>query len=379
MANQNDQTEPVSDPMGDLYAFIHRSTVGAMTARHGGKEGKEASVKVFAAIRNAISTAKNPHNFASCTDLSILNCINQSIDLDLYPGGPNPNVYLVPQSPRKGEAMEMQWRITHRGLCTLAARAGFSLAAIPVAKGDHIEVEMGDVVSHRPADLSRSPTMGTLLGFVVAIKRQRDGVALTRAWVPADIITARQAKARDQSIWQAWPMEMSAKTAIKYVFARGIAVIESLDAIIAADTAAEIEEAAQPMETARRVAVVAAPQIAASTPLPESRQLAAPTIEAEWAPPPADLVPAVQPAPEPAQRTQAAAPGWGAALKPQIAALASAMGRAEPVTVGAARSLLASAGIDKPDALPIDILTKAIIDAAAEAAVNAAERAPDAR
>ncbi|MFZ9292580.1 MAG: recombinase RecT, partial [Ilumatobacteraceae bacterium] len=329
MANHNATTEAPADPMGDLYAFIHRSTVGAMTARHGGEKGKEAAVKVFAAIRNAISTAKNPFNFASCTDQSILNCINQSIDLDLYPGGPNPNVYLVPQSPRKGEPMEMQWRITHRGLATLAARAGYALAAVPVAKGDHIEVDMGDVVSHRPADLSRSPTMGTLLGFIVIIKRQRDGVAPTRAWVPADVITARKDKARDQSIWQAWPMEMSAKTAIKYVFARGIAVIESLDAIIAADTAAEIEEAAQTVEVTRRTVAMPAPAIAGPAPLPESRQLAAPAIEeAEWSPPADPIhVATTQPAPTQTTRSAPTPPPWLSANRERIAALAAAMSR----------------------------------------------------
>lgn len=372
MANPNATTEPVADPMGDLYAFIHRSTVGAMTARHGGEKGKEAAVKVFAAIRNAISTAKNPFNFASCTDQSILNCINQSIDLDLYPGGPNPNVYLVPQSPRKGEPMEMQWRITHRGLATLAARAGYALAAVPVAKGDHIEVDMGDVVSHRPADLSRSPTMGNLLGFIVVVKRQRDGVALTRAWVPADIITARQAKARDQSIWQAWPMEMSAKTAIKYVFARGIAVIESLDAIIAADTAAEIEEAAQPVEATRRTVTMSAPAITGPAPLPESRQLAAPAIEeAEWSPPPSDPVPVTQPAQPQATRAAPAVPPWLSANRDRIAALAAAMGRPAG-TVGQARAILAELGITTPDAMEPADLTAAL----AEAAVSAAEREP---
>lgn len=371
MANPNTTTEPVADPMGDLYTFIHRSTVAAMHARHGGDSGKEAAVKVFSAIRNAISTAKNPQAFASCTDLSILNCINQSINLDLYPGGPNPNVYLVPQSPRKGEPMEMQWRITHRGLATLAARAGYALAAVPVAKGDHIEVDMGDVVSHRPADLSRSPTMGNLLGFIVVVKRQRDGVALTRAWVPADVITARQAKARDQSIWQAWPMEMSAKTAIKYVFARGIAVIESLDAIIAADTAAEIEDAAQAVEVTRRTVTVAAPALTGPAPLPESRQLAAPAIEeAEWSPPPADPVP-VTTQPTSTQATRAA-PAWPGALRAEIAALALAMGRAAPTTIGAARSLRADAGIAAPDAMESADLAADL----AEATVAAAEREP---
>jgi recombinational DNA repair protein RecT len=268
MSNDNTQT-PQTDPLEELFRFIRTSAVGAMHARHGSDKGKEAAVRVFAAIRTAISTAKRPQAFAECTDISILNCINLSIDYNLFPGGPNPMVYLVPQAPSKGSQPEMQWRITSRGLSALAARAGYSLNAVPVAAEDDFEINMGSVARHRPKNPAKFPTAANLIGYAVVVRRVGSSEILFSPWVPAEAITDRRAKSRDQSVWNDWFIEMGWKTAVKFCFARGTVVIEAIEQVVSRDTQYDLTEdepaqaAAAPAARAFAVPAAAPRQIAA--------------------------------------------------------------------------------------------------------------------
>jgi hypothetical protein len=136
-------------------------------------------------------------------------------------------VYLVPQAARRGEPPALQWRITHRGLCVLAYRAGFALRAVPVHVDDHLDVSLGEVQSHSAAAESWPESLAELRGVAVVVRDIARGQDVIRAWVPAVVIDRRRRVSRDGSVWEAWPIEMAQKTAIKYAFARGAVPVDS--------------------------------------------------------------------------------------------------------------------------------------------------------
>ena len=198
-----------------------------------GKAGEQAAQRITMAVLGAMQAARDPSAFHHCTDLSLANCIALSAQTGLLPGGPSPSVYLVPQSARRGEPPELQWRITHRGISVLAYRSGFALRAVPVAAADFLSVSLGEVVEHAPDGTSWPSTLEELQGIAVCVKDLDRGRDVIRAWVAMPVIAARRALARSSNIWQKWPIEMAQKTAIKYCLARGVLPLDSAELSVA--------------------------------------------------------------------------------------------------------------------------------------------------
>lgn len=230
----------------------------------GTERGQQAAQRITMAILGAMQTARSPQAFHDATDLSLADCIALSAQTGLLPGGPNPSVYLVPQAARRGEPPALQWRITHRGLCVLAYRAGFALRAVPVHVDDHLTVSLGEVLDHTAAAESWPESLAELRGVAVIVRDLARGQDVIRAWVPAVVIDRRRRTSRDGSVWEAWPIEMAQKTAIKYAFARGSVPIDSpeLSEALAGDSRADIidtqAESAAPTARPSRIPSAAA-------------------------------------------------------------------------------------------------------------------------
>jgi len=176
---------------------------------------RKAAGRTALAYANAARTAKDPAAIYSCSQASIMTCVVNSAVTGLMPGGAHPVVWLV---PKKGE---LQWWLSHRGICTLALRAGYNIIAVPVHVDDEVEVEFGEVTRHEADPESWANKLDDLKGVYVCIKRLSDGALIGRPWLPIGAIKKRSAKAMTQSVWNEWPVEQAQKTAIKWVIARG--------------------------------------------------------------------------------------------------------------------------------------------------------------
>jgi recombinational DNA repair protein RecT len=389
MSNHHNQPPP-RDPLQSLINTVAHHAHETAMARLSGDKGKAAAAKIFDAVMSAVRTARNPSAFATCTEGSIITCIALSMETDLYPGGPNPSVYLVPQSPRKGAPPEMQWRLSARGMMKLANRAGYSIICSLVSANDQIDVQFGEAVSHRPADISVQPGMEDTVGAVVTIRRATSATPLVRYWVARSIIDARRASGNDGEPWSRWWASMAQGAAIRETFARGVAPIEEMEAIMQRETSLDIQAIEAHAEPA---AATPPPARAFNVPPPAraiaapngARQIAGPPIEEDWTPPPfGDPVPTQQAAP-PAQAATPADPvktlrAQRATLIAEIADLSGISGD----TVTRARAVMRAAGcaeVANPDeaalTTQIDLLTAHL----AEAKVAALERdgSPDAR
>jgi len=192
----------------------------------GTREGKAASARVGLAFAAAARAAKKPEVLYQCSPESVGTAVAMSALTGLMPGGPHPAVWLVPK--RSHGTWHMQWWLSHRGIATLALRHGYQVMAVPVALTDHLEIEFGEVVAHTPNG-DYPEDLAELAGVYLTIRTIETGVVLCRPWMPLAAIEQRRRKALTDDIWQAWPLEMAAKTALHWAMARGMLPIEGLD------------------------------------------------------------------------------------------------------------------------------------------------------
>lgn len=255
---------------------IQQTAQRQLAARLGTEEGKRAAQSVVMAYLAAMTSARDPSAYLACSDASVAACVATSIDTGLHPGGPNPTVYLVPQASRRGEQPQLQWRITHRGLAILAARAGYAISAPAVGISDRVKVSLGEVIEHEADPAAWPESMGDLLGCALVVRRLDDGIVLCRAWLPRAAILQRRAKARDKGIWDEWPLEQAWKTTIKWGAARGLIPMDSpeMRAALAADARGDIEQS-EPAPVVRPRGM-AALGLSGPEPVPESRRIEAP-------------------------------------------------------------------------------------------------------
>ena len=234
-----------------------RERITAMAASYlsdimDGDEGRKAAGRIGLSYAAAARAARDPSALFRCSPASIAAAVAMSALTELYPGGPMPVCWLV---PRGGE---LQWMISHRGLCELSARAGINLRAIPVNRSDDLEVSGGDVVHHVSDPDAWPSSLDDLRGVYVRIQRAADGLVLGQPWLPAKAIQQRAQAQGSGPVWRKWPVEMAQKTAIKWAVARGYVQIsgDPMRHAIEADRAAEQPQA--PAITDRRAAQAAA-------------------------------------------------------------------------------------------------------------------------
>lgn len=271
----------------------------------GQERAKVAACRIGIAINAAVRAAKNPNDILQCSPGSVVSCIASAVSLDLYPRTANSPVWLI---PKQGS---LQLWVSHVGYATLAQRAGISLRAVPVHNDDHYRVQFGDIAEH---DVNAEPVrFDDLAGVYVVIKRIADGAVIGMPWVSAAIIKKRKENKGAGPVWQSWPIEMAQKTAIKYLVARGILVIDLPEMSIAmdADTASETDGGditSDIIEDRAPAPIVGAAELlnvdTSDGPPPfEDAEMIEPDAESlAPAPPEADPEPQAKPAPTPAPK-----------------------------------------------------------------------------
>ena len=220
----------------DFKLNVNRMAGNLLTQWVGEERAAEATGRILAAFSASAMSARDPRDFYACTPVSVAQCIATAALTGIMPStGATALAYLVPQRARRGEAPQLQYMLSHRGIAALAKRAGMLIYAIPVGHDDKLEVSGGEVVEHS-ADIDNPPTtLKELRGCIVIVKASETGMVLFRGWVPMKLIEARRAESRSAgssySPWSRWPVEMSQKTALHYAIGRAWVVIDDAEAV----------------------------------------------------------------------------------------------------------------------------------------------------
>ena len=228
-------------PAQAVYRDARRAAMVAL-AQGDPERSEAAAARVALAFQAAASGAPKPEAWRGLDPASIAACVGASIATDLYPGGAMAPVYLVPQGG------QLQWRITHRGLCELARRDGYHLRAVPVGRADELEQSFGLVTDHRQVG-PRPSKLADLAGVIVVVRHMttRDEMAF---FVDHETIDARRRSSRmsGRGPWVDWPIEMAIKTSILYLAARGTLPISTglRDVLEAERVTAAVVEAPEP-------------------------------------------------------------------------------------------------------------------------------------
>lgn len=231
-----------------------------LLASVGDDAARAAVARVALAVRGQRARAKPAQqaDWDRCAPASYVAAIEWCARHRLHPGGSPPTVYLLPQ------AGELQARITHIGYATLAARVGIRLRTVPVGRGDHLEVDLGVIVSHR-ADLDAEPqTLEDLRG--VAVCYSVAGQPETRLWVGMSAIRAARSASRSRGgPWETHPVQMARAAAIRAAFRRGDIIAEGMelpedpDEVAAQREAERVERARGPAADLARARQLALP------------------------------------------------------------------------------------------------------------------------
>jgi phage RecT family recombinase len=205
-------------PANQFRSIVETKASDFLQTMMGTESGANAAGQVALAFRQAAQTNDRLY---SCDPASVAQAVALSAMTGLMPGGPLPDVYLLPRGKN------LQWQVSHRGFAKLAARNGVRLRTKAVFETDEFRVVEGTepVLTHVP-DLDAEQSWDTLNAVYVVAHYQngsKDFVVIRKA----DIEKRRansDAWKRDKtrSPWGQWPIEMALKTGLRYAFARGI-------------------------------------------------------------------------------------------------------------------------------------------------------------
>lgn len=254
----------------------------------GEDRAREAAGRMNAALTAVTSAARDPSDFYKCTPRSVANAIAIAALCGIMPGGNDSTAlaYVVPRRPRKDEAPQLQYSLSHRGLNAVARRCGQTMVAIPIGHRDDIHVDDAGEVVIISRDLDAPPTdENGLRGVVVLVKEIATGNVTCRGWVPKLLIEERRKKsaAGDSKYgpWFNWYVEMAMKTAMKYAVSRGWCVIDDTESTraISADDDMDVIDTTATVQQPRTIAEVAAEVHHETQPATPTPQQAAWTVD----------------------------------------------------------------------------------------------------
>ncbi len=227
---------PARNVPQQFRAMAARIAGDLLTTWVGEERAKEAVGRISAALSASAAAARDPQDFYDCTPASIATCVAIAALTGIMPStGPAALAYIIPQRPRKGEAPQLQYSLSHRGLNALARRCGQTMIAVPIGVQDEVQIDgFGQAVIQR-MNMDDPPTKwDELRGVVVVVRELTTNNVIHRGWVPKKIIEARRAMSRtaksDYSPWNHWPIEMACKTAMHYSIGRAWCVIDDTEA-----------------------------------------------------------------------------------------------------------------------------------------------------
>ena len=189
-----------------------------LQAMVGTEGGSLAAGRVALAFRQAAQTNDRLY---SCDPASVAQAVALSAMTGLMPGGPLPDVYLLPRGKN------LQWQVSHRGFSKLAAKNGVRLRTKAVFDTDEFHVIEGTEpnLKHVP-DLNAEQSWESLKAvYVVAFYQDgtKDFVVIRKADIEKRRANSDAYKRdKNRSPWGQWPIEMALKTGLRYAFARGI-------------------------------------------------------------------------------------------------------------------------------------------------------------
>lgn len=206
----------------------------------------EAVGRVASALSSAAACSKKPEEFYACTTQSVAAVVAISALTGIMVStGANALAYAIPRRARKGEAPQLTYQLSHRGLAAIAKRAGMLMMPVPISNADVISVDESGSVEIQNRDLDNPPvTMDELRGIAVVIRDLKTGHKLFCGWVPKKVILQRRdgsdaykyaesqngSWAKDSDPWHKWPIEMAMKTAMHYAVGRAWCVIDDTSA-----------------------------------------------------------------------------------------------------------------------------------------------------
>lgn len=222
---------PAGGPRQQFLATIEKAAhefASGQPLSVGAQDLKRSIDRVMVAFRQAAAASPD---LMQCDPTSIARAIALSALTGLQPGGPLPDVYLLPQ--RANGRLTCDWRISWRGYATLCARAGYRLRAVEVHEGDTFEYAEGlfPDLKHLPA--GGRNTWDTLQAvYVVAHRVGHQHEVPAFMVVPRSTIEARRnaSPSRNSGPWQSWPLEMARKAAIRYAIQRGLVPLDDVAA-----------------------------------------------------------------------------------------------------------------------------------------------------
>jgi recombinational DNA repair protein RecT len=208
---ENNMTNKSLTPAKQFAATVEHLAADFLSRIADPEQVVKATGRLALAVRAA--GVANPKVY-ECSPASVAQAVAMSALTGLMPGGPKPEVYLIPRSGK------LEWQISARGLQALAGMHGWQrIVAHPVHVSDHYVVVKGteERLEHIPGQWPAS--LEDCKGFWV------EGVPTTGPRVlvdvPLGIIDARRKKAQSDSVWRSWPIEMAQKTAVVWAISRG--------------------------------------------------------------------------------------------------------------------------------------------------------------
>jgi recombination protein RecT len=227
-------------------------------------------------IRVAITAVQKQPLLGKCSQMSLIGCVIEASQLGLYPDGILGDAYLVPYWNNKGNRYDAQLQPGYRGLINLARRSG-QVSAIysePVYACDKFSVELG--TEHKLVHVPNydDPKRGVekdddgvpvgLRGVYAVVKFKDDTTDFE--YMPLfrimDIRNNSKSKNREGEIVGPWVShfeEMARKTPIRRLakrlplspeFAKAAVLDEYVDAGVAPDFAAVVEQNSEMMHAA---------------------------------------------------------------------------------------------------------------------------------
>lgn len=173
-------------------------------------------------LRLALSAIPEDSPIYSCMPDSVVGCMAMSAMTGLFPGGHNPDVWLIPRkSKQHGYKLVLNWQISYRGHIRLCRRSpGWDVQAVPVYTPDVFTRSRsssgGAEYHHEPV---YDPTgdgdadWEALRGCLIVVQSPTG-----EKWdfLSKGAIEKRRNKAQDPANWNEWPIERAMGTACAY-------------------------------------------------------------------------------------------------------------------------------------------------------------------
>ena len=180
----------------------------------------EADMKrAHARLALALSALPEDSDIYACVPDSVVGCMAMSAMTGLFPGGHNPDVWLIPRRSKKHSGKKvLNWQISYRGHIRLCRRTpGWDVQAVPIYTDDVFSRSRS---STGGAEYRHEPIYDSLGNPDADWKALRGCLVLVRSplgekwdFLSKGEIAKRRAKAKDQSIWREWPVERAMGTA----------------------------------------------------------------------------------------------------------------------------------------------------------------------